>query len=806
MRLIPVLVSLSLVFTLGNSPHVALGASLQKHGNEPTTGWKDGAFNIDVRQVVGRSDIVLQRPGLKREEAMPIGNGRLGLGVWAEECYTAQLNRQDTLPQRMSPGQIVLPGLCKLTSAADFSGRLDLYNGEFVERGGGMSATTYVDDELDVMVVEVKGANPNVPQTAELRLWPPRKPEVDVEGKLGALAETWRDTNELGATGLTFGSLAGISADGEDVHVEPVGERVVRVTFRPHPDGSFKIFVASPTWQGGDAVASTSALIEQAKQRGSEGHRKWWNNLWASIDLMQLSSSDHVAEYFENLRIIDLFTTVAESRDRFPGSQAGIGDLFSSYKDSHYWGPSSYWHWNLRMQVSANLGAGLASYNEPYFNLYNDNLDNIARWTRDHMGGRPGICIPETLRFNGQGFENEFWLKFQGISCSEDSRPYYNARTISTGAEVGLWVWQQYQFTDSREFLETHYKLMRDAARFLLAYAKHDPAGRLYTYPSNAHETNWDSRSPTTDVSAMRAFFPVVIKAAETLQIDQDLVKELQAAVRTLPELPLRNPDQTELLKEGESQEWSIIANSYTPDALKHNDENIGLEPVWPYSLIGDDGPLHEVGVRTYRNRPNKHQADWSADPVQAARLGLAQDMKTALIELTKTYQAAPSGLAQFTVPSEFYVEQVGVVADALQNALVQDYDDLLRIAPAWPKDWNANGAVSIAHQATVYVQVRSGQITTVGIKAGDANDLKMRTPWPGRGVTVVDAKTKAVVKRSTDSVFTIQMQPGASYLVSPSDNANTSLPFASVSGAPATAPKRLGNRTIGLEAGQQNK
>jgi alpha-L-fucosidase 2 len=141
MRLIPVLVSLSLVFALGNAPHVALGASLQKHGNEPTTAWKDGAFNIDVRQVVGRSDIVLQRPGLKREEAMPIGNGRLGLGVWAEECYTAQLNRQDTLPQRMSPGQIVLPGLCKLTSAADFSGRLDLYNGEFVERGGGMSAT-----------------------------------------------------------------------------------------------------------------------------------------------------------------------------------------------------------------------------------------------------------------------------------------------------------------------------------------------------------------------------------------------------------------------------------------------------------------------------------------------------------------------------------------------------------------------------------------------------------------------------------------------------------------------------------------
>jgi len=806
MRLITVLGSLSLAFVLGNAPHAALGASPQEHDNQPTTAWRDGAFNIDVRQVVGRSDIVLQRPGVKLEEAMPLGNGRLGLGVWAQECYTAQLNRQDTLPQRLSPGQVVLPGLCKLTKAADFSARLDLYNGEFVEHGGGMTATTYVDDELDVMVVEVKGADPRAPQTAELRLWPPRKPQVDVEGKLGALSETWRDTNELGSTGLTFGSLAGISPDGEDVHVEALGDRVVRVTFRPHPDGSFTIFVASPTWQGGDAVASAANLIEKAKQRGSEAHRRWWNGLWASVDLMRMSSADHEAEYFENLRMVDIFTTVAESRDRFPGSQAGIGDLFSSYKDSHYWGPSSYWHWNLRMQVSANLGAGLSAYNEPYFNLYNDNLDNLAKWTRDHMGGRPGICIPETLRFSGQGYENEFWLKSQGISCSEDSRPYYNARTISTGAEVGLWAWQQYQFTDDREFLETHYKLMRDAARFLLAYAKRDSSGRLYTYPSNAHESNWDVRSPTTDVAAMRAFFPVVVKAAETLQIDQDLVMELRAAISNLPELPLRNPDRTVPLKEGESQERSIVANSYTPDALKHNEENIGLEPVWPYSLIGDDGPLHAVGVRTYQNRPNKHQADWSADPVQAARLGLAQDMKTALIELTKTYQAAPSGLAQFTVPSEFYVEQVGVVADALQNALVQDYDDLLRIAPAWPKDWNVDGSVSIAHQAKVYVQVRNGEVMTVGIKAGNAHDLKMRNPWPGRGVVVSDAKTRALIKKSSDPVFTIPMQSGVSYLIGPSDNANSGLSFAPVSGAPAAEPKRLTNRTIGIEADQQNK
>jgi len=82
-------------------------------------------------------------------------------------------------------------------------------------------------------------------------------------------------------------------------------------------------------------------------------------------------------------------------------------------------------------------------------------------------------------------------------------------------------------------------------------------------------------------------------------------------------------------------------------------------------------------------------------------------------------------------------VEPVGVVADALQNALVQDYDDLLRIAPAWPKDWNVDGSVSIAHRGRVYVQISTGQINTVGIKPGDAQDLKIRNPWPGRNAKV---------------------------------------------------------------------
>jgi hypothetical protein len=51
---------------------------------------------------------------------------------------------------------------------------------------------------------------------------------------------------------------------------------------------------------------------------------------------------------------------------------------------------------------------------------------------------------------------------------------------------------------------------------------------------------------------------------------------------------------------------------------------------------------------------------------------------------------------------------QAGVVATALQDALVQDYDGVLRIAPAWPSGWDADATVYVQHRTKVDVQIPS--------------------------------------------------------------------------------------------------
>ena len=755
---------------------------------------------MDTQGVISRSDIVLGRPNIAPSEAMPLGNGRLGVAVWSAEGFTAQLNRNDTLPDRLSPGQIVIPGLTALTGASDYAGRLDLYRGEFLEQGGGMSVRAFVEPDTDALVVDVTGANPGQPQTAVLKLWAPRAPHAVAQGQVGLLAESWIDNKNPGASGRGFGALSAITVQGRNVSAAVTDPLTVTLSFTPSADGPFRVIVAAPHYDGsGDPVSLARRALTPAPDTA---HLSWWRDFWTRAALIKITSKDGAGEYMENLRHLYFFVAAIEKGVEFPGSQAGIADMISAARDEHKWDPSAFWHWNLRMQVAANIGAGLYELNDPYFNLYRQNLGSIERWTRENMKGLPGICVPETMRFNGAGIEYESQWKpvAMGRNCDANSKPYYNARTLSTGAEVSLWIWQQYLATGDRKFLADNFPVMASAARFLLAYQKVGDDGRLHTSPSNAHEQQWDVVDPTTDISAILAFYPATIEAAKVLGKDPELVHELEAALPKVPPLPLTQSTAplTLLPASAGSDGDGVIAESYQPGAEKHNIENIGLEPVWPYNIIGDTSPLFPLAQRTFAHRPNPTAVDWSYDPIQAARLHLGSDVADTLSETTRKFQGFINGMAKWEASAtEFYVEQTGVVADALQECLVQDYDGLIRIAPAVPPGWDFDGSVYVRGRTRIDVQTRNGSVDTVFVEAKTARRIRIRNPWPGEEADVVSADTgKAVVSR-TNEIVEFETAPGTIYVVKRHDQGLRTLE--AVTGAPAKSAKKLGGVQIGL-------
>ncbi len=782
---------------------IARNSFAQSAESVVTTAWHDGHFQVDVPGVLGRSDVVLGKPNLDPAEAMPVGNGRLGAAVWSADGLTAQLNRDDALPDRLSPGQVVIPGLATLTQARDYSGRLDLYHGEFREQGGGMTATAWVEHGNDTLIVEVRGADPNKPQTAQLRLWAPRTPHAEARGGIGLLAQDWVDNTRPEASGRAFGSLAAITAEGRDVVAAVTDSLTVTVSFKPFADGRFRIAVASPHYDGKQVAMETARSELRATEPDS--HRRWWQDFWQRAAMIKITSRDGSGEYMENLRNLYLYVAAIEKGEEYPGTQAGIGDMISAAEDTHKWDASAFWHWNLRMQVAANIGAGLTDLNAPYFNLYRENLASIEDWTKGHMNGLPGSCVPETMRFNGRGIEYEStWTPIAvGLNCDANFKPYYNARTISTGAEVSLWVWQQYLVIGDRRFLEENYPLMASAAHFLLAYQKPGTDGLLHTGPANAHETQWDVIDPTTDIAAIRALYPAVREAAQVLGKDPELVRQLEAALAKVPPLPRTQARAPHILLPATADAGGedVIAESHQPEAADHNVENIGLEPVWPYDLIGEGSPEFALAQRTYQNRPNKSAVDWSCDPIQAARLGLGGEVGSTLVETTEKFQGFANGMAKWEASAkEFYVEQTGVVADALQEALVQDYDGVIRVASAIPPGWDFDGSVFVRGNTRVDVQTRGGAVTTLVIDSGIAQQVRLRNPWPGEPVKVIGSKNGASgLSNGTGELIEFNALADESYSVARRKSANVQQNFVPVGGVPAATAKKLGPVEIGL-------
>lgn len=786
---------------------VATRASWAQSPSGNTTAWHDGRFQVDTAAVLSRSTIILGKANTQAKEAMPLGNGSLGVAVWSAEGFTAQLNRADTLPDRLSPGQVVIPGLASLTSATDYAGRLDLYNGDFREQGEGMTAIAYVQPDADLLIVDVTGAKPDEPQTALLKLWPARDPQAMVDGTVGVFSEAWIDNKNPESSGRHFGSLSAITADGRGVSAKVLDSRTISVSFRPYADGRFRVLVAAPHFDGNGDVFG---IVRHALAQGQpEAHRIWWHKFWNRAALIRVHSRDGAGDYMENLRNIYLFSAAAERGVEYPGSQAGVADMLSSARDAHRWDSSAFWHWNLRMQVAANIGAGLPELNAPYFNLYRENRPSIEDWTKRYMNGGPGACVPETMRFNGRGIEYESSWKTTkvpgkiGRDCDLAFPPYYNARTLSTGAEVSLWIWQQYLATGNRAFLAANYPVIAASARFLLAYQKPGSDGLLHTSPSNAHETQWDVTDPTTDIAAAQALYPVTVQAARMLGKDQELIQELQDAILKIPPLPRTDaPDAKQLLSASDDASGKdVIAESYLPGAENHNAENIGLEPVWPYDLIGDTSPLFPLAKRTYDHRLFKGVADWSFDPIQAARLHLGDEVGSTLITITERSQHTVNGFANWDSEyGEFYIEETGIVADALQEALVQDYDGVIRLAPAIPPAWSFQGSVFVRGKTKVDVEVSDGQVVTAVIEAGITAPLRVRNPWPGQPVDVIAgiAGTKVISGDSTQ-ILSFRAVAGTKYLIQKHDSPVTTLPFAPVNGTPTKEARRLGSVQIGL-------
>lgn len=752
-----------------------------------TTSWRGGAIQADVPNLVRRSSIVLAGPALEPWQAMPLGNGVAGAAVWAQDGLTAQLNRVDVFPGHKSQGQLVVPGLASMTTAADYRGTLDIYDGVLHQSGGGMTARTYVDATADRLVVEVTGAEPEATLTADLKLWPGRTPDVVVKGSVAALGETFTDGK------VSTGAVAALATNGRDASASAVDAVTVRLAFKPAADGSFRLVAGNPAWNGQDlADAATRAVARAGDADLLSGHQKWWHKFWQRAGVMKLESANGEAEYLENLRQLQLYTTASSMRGAVPGSHGAVSTLFSSAQDFTDWSANHFWHFNLRSLVAANFASGTSELNKPYFRLYQERFDRLHAWVRAHMPGTEGLCVPELTRYDGTGDGRPAYP--DEIGCDSSVSPAYTVRILTSGPEIALNMWKQYRYTGDKALLDKSYPFMRDVSLFYLSYAKNGADGKLHLEGVNSLENQWNTDDPTPDLAAMRVLFPLVRDLARA-RGDLTTAKRLTDAIGKIPDF--------RTVTRGGAQ---VLAWSATDEASK-NFQNPDLEPVWPWGVFGEGSQL---ALDTFKQRVYPQNYDWGMDATWAARLGQADAVRDLLVQGTKDFQIFPNGLGLYVKNGDpatrrnFYMEWNGGVTTALNEALVQSQGGLLRIAPAWPARWDATAAQVIEGGHIVDVEMRSGAVQLVGVRAKATEVLRVRNPWPGEQVRVFDAKSGRPVMITKGAEFRLPMRAGTEYGMERTAAPISEMPFERLSGAPATTVKRLGGRTIGILAGQQ--
>lgn len=738
-------------------------------GSRATSAWLHDALRVDTAGLLSRSDLVLATAPWRPDQAVPLANGELGAGVWAADGWTAQLNRGDTFPDLKSAGQLVLPGLFGLSSAEDYRGRLSLHDATLTQSGNGMTVRSYVRADADQLVVEVEGADPDERQTAELGLWAGRTPTVWAQGDTAVVAETFTDESN----GRSTGQLAALTAQARDVRAEVVDELGVRLRFRPDADGRFRIVLGVPSWTGDD-LAGVASAATRAPVQPRRDHLDEWHRYWEGAAPMRLDSPDGSARYFEALRAMQLYVAKASSGGAVPASHGGVTSLWSSYRDDIHWASDAWWHFNLRQPVWANLGAGTADQNAPYFDVYLDRIEEMRAWTQEHWPEAEGICVPEFLKYDGTA-----------EACVSAMEPSWLNRILSTGAELVENVRLQAAYTGDREILRRAYPLLEGVAEFYLSVLEEGEDGRLHLHHVNALETQWDTTDPTPDVASMRTIFPFLAEVTRG-HGDVRLAEQIEAAIPRLPELPRTVRDGKEVIA------WSAT------DEEDHNTQNPDLEAIWPWRVVGAED---QVAHDTFTTRVFDQTREWASDAQQAAWLHRADDMVALLEQGTRDFQVFDNGFAAHSKNHDplrgggFYDTWNAVVASTVQDALVQDDHGTVRIAPSIPQDWSVTGAVQVPGRHRVDVEVREGEPTFVGIEAGSRDRLEVANPWPGRRVEVRDEHGR-LVEHGSGGVLRFTTAEDASYTVVP---AGATYRFVPLGGSAAQAPLELGSRTYGV-------
>jgi hypothetical protein len=711
-------------------------------------------FGMITATATGQSPLVWLTKGKDFHDAIPLGNGDVGISAWVQKdgdllFYISKTDAYDDNNRLLKLGRIrvkILPN--PFVAGKSFRQELNLRRGEMnILAGAGsdqVSLRIWVDANNPAVQIAISG-NKEFQTIVSLEDWRKQEHVItdtafsdpfsnSIDGSLSTIPaiqypdhivksqpnrivwyhqnihSTWPAILRLQGLGdliptetdplqdrIFGGSISGkglIKQDDTTFVSIKAGrnQKLMIIALTGHP-------VTSDSWL--ETLKSNGEIIKkQDPEKALAAHYGWWKQFWnrSWVDIHTDGDTGSIMS-----RSYALQRWIVACGGRGNGWTKFNGSIFTlpwevSDPDYRRWG-SANWFQNVRLLYWPLIATGDFDMTAPFFGTYLSALPLASRRAELYYGHK-GAFYPETLYSWGSNTNGDYGYdrmnKSPGFVTNSYVRHYW-----SGGLELSAMMLDQYDITRSQKFLtDTLLPLAGAIVRFYGEHWKKGPDGKIVFDSAQSLETWQAAVNPLPEIAGLRYVL------GRLLELPNDARTDVQRSfwTRTLADLPsvptnIRNDSV-----------FLMPADSF---GEKSNSENPELYAVFPYRLYGAGKPHLQTGLNSFAEREFRENRCWWQDEIQAACLGLARQAANGLAKRLSDWNKdfrfpAMWGPNNDELPD---LDHGGVGQMALQYMLLQSDQNKIFLFPAWPRSWEVSFKLHAPQGTTITGELKGGKL-----------------------------------------------------------------------------------------------